>query len=216
MFADAAQFLLRTAFDLLACAFFMRFWMQAARVPFRNPFAQFVIKVTDFAVRPLRRMLPGLFGLDWASLVLFFLAELLMVLGTAWIMGYPFAIAGGAVLPGFLLMALASCLRLGLYVLMGFILIQAVLCGGTIPPRPAMVHDVHGGAAIDVEVWELTPAAFGDFVSKIPAPLGIGKVTLAGGEEVPGFVAEPRSIDGAEEITSFGGWRAWLNRACPA
>ena len=59
MFADAAQFLLRTAFDLLACAFFMRFWMQAARVPFRNPFAQFVIKVTDFAVRPLRRMLPG-------------------------------------------------------------------------------------------------------------------------------------------------------------
>lgn len=127
MFADAAQFLLRTAFDLLACAFFMRFWMQAARVPFRNPFAQFVIKVTDFAVRPLRRMLPGLFGLDWASLALFFLAELLMVLGTTWVMGYPFAIAGGAVLPGFLLMALASCLRLGLYVLMGFILIQAVL-----------------------------------------------------------------------------------------
>jgi YggT family protein len=127
MFADAAQFLLRTAFDLMACAFFMRFWMQAARVPFRNPFAQFVIKVTDFAVRPLRRMLPGLFGLDWASLALFFLAELLMVLGTTWVMGYPFAIAGGAVLPGFLLMALASCLRLGLYVLMGFILIQAVL-----------------------------------------------------------------------------------------
>ena len=127
MFTDAAQVLLRTLFDLLACAFFLRFWMQWARVPFRNPFAQFVVKVTDFAVRPLRRVVPGLFGLDWASLVLFFLAELLMVLGTAWIMGYPFAIAGGAVLPGFLLMALASCLRLGLYVLMGFILIQAVL-----------------------------------------------------------------------------------------
>lgn len=92
----------------------------------------------------------------------------------------------------------------------------AMPASGTIPPRPAMVHDVHGGAAIDVEVWELTPAAFGDFVSKIPAPLGIGKVTLAGGEEVPGFIAEPRSIEGAEEITSFGGWRAWLNRACPA
>lgn len=92
----------------------------------------------------------------------------------------------------------------------------AMPASGTIPPRPAMVHDVHGGAAIDVEVWELAPAAFGDFVSKIPAPLGIGKVTLAGGEEVPGFIAEPRSIEGAEEITSFGGWRAWLNRACPA
>jgi allophanate hydrolase len=92
----------------------------------------------------------------------------------------------------------------------------AMPASGAIPPRPAMVHDLHGGAAIDVEVWELTPAAFGDFVSKIPAPLGIGKVTLAGGGEVPGFIAEPRSIEGAEEITSFGGWRAWLKRACPA
>lgn len=92
----------------------------------------------------------------------------------------------------------------------------AMPASGTIPPRPAMVHDVHGGTAIAVEVWELTPAAFGDFVSKIPAPLGIGKVTLAGGDEVPGFIAEPRSIEGAEEITSYGGWRAWLNRACPA
>lgn len=127
MFADAAQFLLRTAFDLMACAFFMRFWMQAARVPFRNPFAQFVIKVTDFAVRPLRRMLPGLFGLDWASLVLFFLAEMLMVLSVHWVAGYPFALAGTAVLPGFLLLALASALRLALYVLIGFVLIQAIL-----------------------------------------------------------------------------------------
>jgi YggT family protein len=127
MLADATQFLLRTVFDLLACAFFMRFWMQWARVPFRNPFAQFVVKVTDFAVRPVRRVLPGLFGLDWASLTLFFLAELLMLLGTHWVMGYPFALAGVAVIPGFLLLALAACLRLGLYVLIGFVLIQAIL-----------------------------------------------------------------------------------------
>jgi allophanate hydrolase len=73
-----------------------------------------------------------------------------------------------------------------------------------------MVHDEKNGAAIEVEVWELEPAAFGDFVSKIPAPLGIGKVTLASGEQVPGFIAESRASSGAEEITSFGGWRAWL------
>jgi YggT family protein len=127
MFADAAQFLLRTVFDLMACAFFMRFWMQWARVPFRNPFAQFVVKVTDFAVRPVRRVVPGVFGLDWASLLLFFLAELLMLLGTHWIMGYPFTVAGVDVVPGFLLLALASSLRLGLYVMIGFVLIQAVL-----------------------------------------------------------------------------------------
>jgi allophanate hydrolase len=86
----------------------------------------------------------------------------------------------------------------------------AMPASGAIPPRPALVCDVESGTAIEVEVWELDPAAFGDFVSKIPAPLGIGKVTLESGEEVPGFIAEPRAIDGAEEITSFGGWKAWL------
>jgi allophanate hydrolase len=73
-----------------------------------------------------------------------------------------------------------------------------------------LIHDAEHGAAIEVEVWELAPADFGDFVSKIPAPLGIGKVTLAGGEQVPGFIAEPRAMVGSEEITRFGGWRAWL------
>lgn len=127
MFSDAAQFLLRTAFDLLACAFFLRFWMQWGRVPFHNPFAQFVVRVTDFAVRPLRRVVPGFFGLDLSSLLLLFSAELLSVLAIHWVMGYPFAVAGAQVIPGFLLMALATALRLALYVVMGFILIQAVL-----------------------------------------------------------------------------------------
>lgn len=127
MLIDAVQFLLRTLFDLAACAFFLRFWLQWARVPFHNPFAQFVVKVTDFAVKPLRRVLPGLFGLDWASLLPFFVAELLMVLGIHWLMGYPFAIAGAAVIPGFLLLALAASLKLMLYVLIGFVVLQAIL-----------------------------------------------------------------------------------------
>jgi YggT family protein len=127
MFTDAAVFLLRTLLDLLAVAFFLRFWMQLTRVSFRNPFAQFVVKVTDFAVKPLRRLLPGLFGLDWASLLPFFLAELLMILGVQWLLGYPFALAGTGVLPGFLLLGLAAALRLALYVLMGMVLLQAVL-----------------------------------------------------------------------------------------
>ena len=87
----------------------------------------------------------------------------------------------------------------------------AIPAMGTIPPRPALIRDESAGAAIEVEVWELEPAAFGDFVSKIPGPLGIGKVLLESGEEVPGFIAEPRATEGAEEITGFGGWRAWLN-----
>lgn len=127
MFNDAAQFLLRTLFDLAACAFFLRFWMQWTRVPFHNPFAQFVVRVTDFAVKPLRRILPGWFGLDWSSLVPFIIAELLMILAIHWVMGYPFAVAGTAVIPGFLLLALASALRLVLYLLIGFVILQAIL-----------------------------------------------------------------------------------------
>lgn len=141
MFVDAAQFLLRTAFDLLACALFLRFWMQWVRVPFHNPFAQFVLRVTDFAVRPLRRLIPGFFGLDWASLIPFYVAELLSVLGSYWLMDYPFATAGAAVLPAFLLLALAAALRLALYLLIGFVLLQAVLSWvNPFSPHAALVY----------------------------------------------------------------------------
>lgn len=88
----------------------------------------------------------------------------------------------------------------------------AMPASGSIPPRPAMIRDDATGASIEVEIWELDCAAFGDFVSKIPGPLGIGKVLLESGEEVPGFIAEPRAMQGAEDITQFGGWRKWLLR----
>ncbi|MGQ9686675.1 MAG: YggT family protein [Thiobacillaceae bacterium] len=127
MLADTLQFLLRTCFDLFAVAFWLRFYMQWARVPFHNPFAQFIVRVTDFGVRPARRLIPGLMGLDLASLLLFYLAELLAVMSVFWLDGYPFLVAGAGVLPGFLLLALAAALRLAIYVLMGLIIIQAVL-----------------------------------------------------------------------------------------
>jgi YggT family protein len=141
MFTDAAQFLLRTAFDLIACALFLRFWMQWVRVPFHNPFAQFVMRVTDFAVRPLRRLIPGFFGLDWASLLPFYVAELLSVLSGYWLLDYPFAAAGVSVLPAFLLLALAATFRLALYLLMGFVLLQAILSWvNPFSPHAALVY----------------------------------------------------------------------------
>lgn len=88
--------------------------------------------------------------------------------------------------------------------------LYAMPASGSLPPRPALLRDDAAGASIAVEVWELAPAAFGEFVSLIPAPLGIGKVLLEDGTEVPGFIAEPRATTGATEITSHGGWKAWL------
>lgn len=77
------------------------------------------------------------------------------------------------------------------------------------PPKPALVHS-DDGAAIKVEVYELDVAAFGSFVVEVPAPLAIGTVTLADGTSVKGFVAEPRAMAGAEDITHLGGWRAYI------
>jgi len=88
--------------------------------------------------------------------------------------------------------------------------LYAMPAGEKFPARPAMVRVKEGGATIEVEVWSLEPAAFGDFVAKIPGPLGIGKILLENGEELPGFIAEPRAVDGALEITALGGWRAYL------
>ncbi len=78
------------------------------------------------------------------------------------------------------------------------------------PPKPALVHSGEGGAAIEVEVYALGVEAFGAFVAEVPAPLAIGTVTLDDGTDVKGFVAEPRALAGAQDITALGGWRAYI------
>jgi allophanate hydrolase len=80
----------------------------------------------------------------------------------------------------------------------------------SVPPKPALVHVGPGGAAIEVEVYELAMEAFGSFVAQVPAPLAIGTVTLDDGSDVKGFVAEPRALAGAVDITALGGWRAYV------
>jgi allophanate hydrolase len=67
-----------------------------------------------------------------------------------------------------------------------------------------------GGTAIEIEVWDMPLAGFGDFVAKVPPPLGIGTVALVDGTQVQGFLCESVALDGATEITAFGGWRAYL------
>jgi len=84
------------------------------------------------------------------------------------------------------------------------------MAGGS-PPKPALVHvGLEDGVAIEVEVYELDLAAFGAFVAEVPPPLAIGTVDLETGEAVKGFVAEPRAVAGARDISQFGGWRAFI------
>jgi allophanate hydrolase len=79
------------------------------------------------------------------------------------------------------------------------------------PPKPGLLRVAErAGAAIKAEVWTLDPAAFGAFVAKIPAPLGIGTIRFEHGDSVKGFLVEAEAVKTAEDISHFGGWRAYL------
>ena len=84
----------------------------------------------------------------------------------------------------------------------------------TVPPKPGLVRVGPGeqGAAIEAEVWSLDVEAFGSFVAEVPPPLSIGTVELADGRQVKGFLCEPSALSDAEDITTHGGWRAYLAR----
>jgi allophanate hydrolase len=81
----------------------------------------------------------------------------------------------------------------------------------TTPAKPGMLRVGTGtGSSIALEVWALSAAAFGTFVAAIPTPLSIGTVRLADGRGVKGFIVEAADISGARDISTFGGWRAFM------
>lgn len=77
----------------------------------------------------------------------------------------------------------------------------------TVPAKPGLIKHSDGGASITVEIWEMPIDAFGVLTASIPAPLGIGKIELLDGVEVPGFICEAYAAGYAEDITAFGSWR---------
>lgn len=83
---------------------------------------------------------------------------------------------------------------------------------GTTPPKPGLVRVADGGHAIALEVWDLPIDQVGRFLAGIPSPLGLGSLTLADGRPVHGFLCEALAVRGAEDISSLGGWRAFLAR----
>ena len=81
---------------------------------------------------------------------------------------------------------------------------------GTVPPKPGLMRVGPSGVSIAAEVWSLDPAAFGTFVSQIPAPLGIGTLSFTDGTSAKGFLVEAVAVEGALDITGFRGWRAYI------
>jgi allophanate hydrolase len=82
---------------------------------------------------------------------------------------------------------------------------------GTVPPKPGLLRVAPGtGARIALEIWDMPVEHYGSFVALVPAPLAIGTLQLADGSSVQGFVCEAQATSGAQDISHFGGWRAYI------
>ncbi|MFZ3323294.1 MAG: YggT family protein [Usitatibacter sp.] len=126
MIVQVVAMVLNTLASLFILTALVRFWMQVCRAPSRNPIAYFSMALTDWAVKPLRRVVPGLFKLDWSSLIVAWAFEyvLLVLLKALEIGDVPDTPAAYSVL---LFMSFVELARLSVYVFMAAIIIQAVL-----------------------------------------------------------------------------------------
>ncbi|MBR0778652.1 allophanate hydrolase [Bradyrhizobium diazoefficiens] len=87
----------------------------------------------------------------------------------------------------------------------------------TTPPKPGLLRvEAGAGASIALEIWSLSPSAFGRFVNAIPAPMAIGTIRLADGRSVKGFLVEPEVLREARDITAYGGWRKYMAEGNPS
>ena len=126
MATQALTYILETIFNLFVLAVLTRFYAQALRAPFRNPIADFVVALTDFAVKPMRKIVPGAMGLDLASFVVAWIAQTILLAAIYALVGIK-ALAMPGFWPAIVLLALVKLLRLSIYLLMGVVIIQAVI-----------------------------------------------------------------------------------------
>jgi len=127
MFGQIAQLLVETLFGVFIYVLLLRFYMQLLRVPFRNPIGQFVTALSDWIVRPARRVIPGLAGLDLATILIAWFAEALMLLLLYWLRGFSFADAPGIAAGKLFTVAALELVRVSLYLLVGVVIVQVII-----------------------------------------------------------------------------------------
>ncbi len=127
MLAQTLIFLITTLGDLLVIAFLLRFILQWLRAPARNQLSLFVAALTDFAVRPMRRVLPGLWGMDLSSLFLAWVTAALEMSLVLLLKGNALGAAPGTAIIVVALLGILSLIRLSLYIVMMAVVLQAIL-----------------------------------------------------------------------------------------
>lgn len=125
MLNQALLFLLDTLLSLVAAAFLLRFMMQLMRTSFRNPIGQFLLAATDFAVKPLRRIIPGFLGWDWASLAAAWATQMALVTAGFLLTGQAASLT--AAFGGLAVLALVKLLGLGINLLIWIVILSAIL-----------------------------------------------------------------------------------------
>jgi YggT family protein len=124
---QAIAFLLETFLGLLALALLLRFFLQAVRAPARNPISTFVAALTDFVVRPARRIIPGLWGYDLSSLALAWAVQIALVASVLAVKNYEFSGPLGSALVGVVGLSGANLLKQFIYIVLVATIVQAVL-----------------------------------------------------------------------------------------
>ena len=127
MLGQALIFLITTVGGLFTLALLLRFMLQLLRAPARNQLSDFVAALTNFAVLPMRRVIPGWWGLDLATLVLAWLVEVLQTWLVLKLKGYELGSAVGTALAALALLGVIQVARLAVYIVMAAIILQAVL-----------------------------------------------------------------------------------------
>jgi len=127
MLTQALLFLITTIGGLFALALLLRFLLQCLRAPARNQLAEFLAAITNFAVLPARRVIPGWWGLDLATLVLAWLTEVAQIWLVLAIKGQDHGPAVGVAWAALFALATVQLLVLTVYIVMGALIIQAVL-----------------------------------------------------------------------------------------
>lgn len=127
MLAEALKFVLDTLFGLFTLCVLLRFYMQLTGAPFYNPVSQAIVNFTNFLVRPTRRLVPALGGLDLSTLLLALLAQLLLQLAHLWLDQYPLLLASGTAYAAIFGLAVLAVARLSVYIFLYAVVIQAIL-----------------------------------------------------------------------------------------
>ena len=127
MLVQIGQLLVETIFGFFVFLLLLRFYMQVFRAPFRNPVGQFVTALTNWMVLPVRRVVPGMFGLDLSSLLLAWLVEAVMLFLLHAMRGAALGGMPGSAALAILMVAALELVRFSIYLLIGVVIVQVIL-----------------------------------------------------------------------------------------